>query len=212
MLFGFPRTRVSKDATLLLSRMLDKNPKKRITLEDIQKTAWYNRGYDPETPKKCVPTAVTNDQCAGTESDPEKKEVSSSALALNAFDLMNLIGGLGLANLQKSSNKRHRFESGLPVDKIVAKVKSIIQKTGMATLQSETANGMVFHIKRRRRHSTLHVDIFMALENLHIVETRCGKGDDIVYSKLMTKIQSQISKEIGISDRAPSECCKVVNR
>jgi len=55
---------VSKDAMFLLRCILDKDPKQRITLEDIQKTAWYNRGYDPETPKKCAPIAVTNGQHA----------------------------------------------------------------------------------------------------------------------------------------------------
>ena len=74
----------------------------------------------------------------------------------------------------------------------------------MATLQSETPHGMVFHVKRKGQHSGLHVDIFMVLTNLHIVEIRRGKGDAIAYYKFMAGIGPRISKEIGIQNQGPS--------
>ena len=83
-------------------------------------------------------------------------------------------------------------------------MKAIMKKTGMAVLQSETANGMVFHVKRKGQHSGLHVDIFVVLKTLHIVEIRRGKGDAIAYYKFMAEIGPLISKEIGISNQGPS--------
>ena len=98
----------------------------------------------------------------------------------------------------------YHFESGLPVDKILAGMKSIMEKSGMATLQTETPHGMVVHVKRKGQHSDLHVDIFMVLENLHIIEIRRGKGDAIAYYKFMAEIGHLISKEIGIRNQGPS--------
>ena len=83
-------------------------------------------------------------------------------------------------------------------------MKAIMQKTGMAVLLSETANGMVFHVQRKGQHSGLHVDIFMVLKNLHMVEIRRGKGDAIAYYKFMFEIGPRISKEIGIRNQGPS--------
>ena len=117
-----------------------KNPKERITLEAIQKTAWYNKGFESEAPRKYTPITVTQDQLAGavlaTEVVVEMHDapaasadaaapsgaptyvcgspinafagfkngdcVVNSALIccrLNAFDLINLVGGLALDNL-----------------------------------------------------------------------------------------------------------------
>ena len=104
-----------------------------------------------------------------------------------------------------SHNRRfYHFESALPLDKIVAGMKAIMQKTGMAAVESETPNGMVFHVKRKGQHSGLYVDIFMVLKNLHIVEIRRGKGDAIAYYKFMAEIGPLISKEIGIVNQGPS--------
>ena len=98
----------------------------------------------------------------------------------------------------------YHFESGLPVDKILAGMKAIMEKSGMATLQSEAPHGMVVHVKRKGQHSDLHVDIFMVLKNLHIVGIRRGKGDAIAYYKFMAEIGPLISKEIGVKHQGPS--------
>ena len=83
-------------------------------------------------------------------------------------------------------------------------MKAMLQKTGMAVQESETPYGMVFHLQRKGQHSGLHVNIFMVLKNLHIVEIRRGKGDAIAYYKFMAEIGPLISKEIGISNQGPS--------
>ena len=97
----------------------------------------------------------------------------------------------------------YHFESGLPVDKILAGMKAIMEKSGMATLQSEAPHGMVVHVKRKGQHSDLHVDIFMVLKDLHIVGIRRGKGDAIAYYKFMAEIGPLISKEIGVKYQGP---------
>merc|ERR1719198_1845873 len=113
-----------------------------------------------------------------------------------------------LFNYHKGSHsswkRSYDFESALPVRKIVDRMKAIMRATGMAVLQSETPNGLLFHVKRKRRHSGLQINIFMVLDNLHIVEIRRGHGDAIAYHKFMARIGPEISKEIGIKNQGPS--------
>ena len=53
---------------MLLSQILAKTPEKRITVEDVQKNAWYNKGFESEAPRKYRAITVTNDQVAGAVS------------------------------------------------------------------------------------------------------------------------------------------------
>merc|ERR1719482_2713948 len=197
---------------------MTKDPKERITLEKVQENAWYNKGFDASAqPIKYVPITVTDQHLEGAVSRAKITEIEKvpvgppGAPTLNAFDLGILAGGLALDNLfnyHKGSHvswKRfYHFESGLPVNKILAGMKAIIEKSGMATLQSEAPHGMVVHVKRKGQHSDLHVDIFMVLKNLHIVDIRRGKGDAITYYKFMAEIGPLISKEIGVKHQGPS--------
>merc|ERR1712226_1126289 len=208
----------SKETKLLLSQMLVTDPKMRISLEDVQKNDWYNKGFESEAPRHYKPITVTKKQLASAVSVVKMPTgaaadtaAPSGAPTLNAFDLINLVGGLALDNLfnyHKGSHvswKRfYHFESGLPVDKIVAGMKSIMAKTGMTVLQNATSYGMVFHVKRKGQQCGVHVDIYMVLTNLHIIEIRRGKGDAIAYYKFMADIGPQISKEIGITNQGPS--------
>ena len=99
----------------------------------------------------------------------------------------------------------YHFESGLPVDAIIEGIKTVMHNTRMATLQHETPNSMVFHVKRKRQHSDIHVDISAVLSGLHIVTMRCAKGGDAVaYFKFMSEVGPCISKEIGVKKQGPS--------
>ena len=63
--------RFSKETKLLLGKMLVTDPKERIKLEDVQKNAWYNKGFESEAPRKYTPITVTEDQLAGAVSPAE---------------------------------------------------------------------------------------------------------------------------------------------
>ena len=53
---------------MLLGKMLVTDPKVRITLTDVQKTAWYNKGFEAEAPKRYTPITVTQKQLASAVS------------------------------------------------------------------------------------------------------------------------------------------------
>lgn len=54
-----------------MHQLLTKDPKKRITTADIQKTAWYNKGHAWQAPKKYLPLQVSIEQMASAV--PEAK-------------------------------------------------------------------------------------------------------------------------------------------
>ena len=72
----------------------------------------------------------------------------------------------------------------------------------MATLQNETPNSMDFHVKRKRQHIDIHVDISTVLSGLHMITMRCVKGGHpVAYYKFMTEVGPCISKEIGVKNQ-----------
>ena len=99
--------------------------------------------------------------------------------------------------------KFYHFESGLPVKKIFACVKVIVEKAGKTTLQSETAFGMVFHVKHKGLYSGIHVDIYTVLANVHLVEIRHGQGDTILFYKFMDAIEPIVFRELSIKHQGP---------
>merc|ERR1719181_915004 len=109
---------------------------------------------------------------------------------------MSCAGGLALNNLFNYHRGRHaswkrfyHFESRLPVDAIAEGMKAIMHQTRVATLQHETPDSMVFHLKRKRKHSDIHVTISTVLSGLHIITMRCAKGGDaITYYKFMAEV------------------------
>lgn len=86
----------------------------------------------------------------------------------------------------------------------MAGMKRIMQKTGMATLKSETTNTLAFNVKRKRCKTALNINIFAVLKNLNIMEIRRGEGDAVAYHKFMAQIGPEISRKIGISNQPPS--------
>jgi 5'-AMP-activated protein kinase catalytic alpha subunit len=190
----------SEDAKLLLSQILVKNPKDRITLESIQNNAWFNKGFESEAPSKHTPITVTEEQLCNAVTSAEAAAPSTTPPMLNAFDLMSCAGGLALDKLfnyhrgSHASWKRfYHFESDLPLDAVIEDIKVVMRTTGMATLQNETPTSMVFHVKRKKQHTDIHVDISTVLSGLHIVTMRCAKGGHaITYYKFMSEIGSRI--------------------
>ena len=68
-LFPSPRsTRFSKESKFLLSKMLVTDPKIRISLEEVQKNAWFNKGFEASAPITYAPITVTKKQLASAVS------------------------------------------------------------------------------------------------------------------------------------------------
>ena len=70
--------RFSQDVKNLLSKILVKDPAERITLEMIQKTVWYNKGFEAAAPMKYVPITVTEEQIADAMSKAKITEVDDA--------------------------------------------------------------------------------------------------------------------------------------
>ena len=87
-----------------------------------------------------------------------------------------------------------------------------MHSTRMATLQNETPNSMDFHVKRKRQHIDIHVDISTVLSGLHIVTMRCAKGGArhyVLQIYVRNWISYTVSKEIGVKKQGPSSIAVV---
>ena len=60
--------RFSKESKFLLSKMLVTDPNIRISLEEVQKNAWFNKGFEASAPITYAPITVTKKQLASAVS------------------------------------------------------------------------------------------------------------------------------------------------
>eukprot|EP00246_Nothoceros_aenigmaticus_P012760 TRINITY_DN4097_c0_g1_i1.p1 TRINITY_DN4097_c0_g1~~TRINITY_DN4097_c0_g1_i1.p1 ORF type:complete len:375 (-),score=84.21 TRINITY_DN4097_c0_g1_i1:64-1188(-) len=132
----------SSGARKLIKRILDPNPKTRITASQLYQDEWFKKGYTP-------PKFDTQDEIDLADVDAvfseceehfvtEKKE--TTPLPMNAFELISLSDGLNLSGLfekQQDTVKREtRFTSKRPAREIISKIE-------------EAAKPLGFNVKKR---------------------------------------------------------------
>ncbi|XVF05842.1 hypothetical protein REPUB_Repub05bG0208100 [Reevesia pubescens] len=158
---------MSSDLKRLLCRLLDTNPKTRITIHEILKDPWFRKGY--KEPKFHEEHAKV---------DKDEPQVSS----LNAFDLISFSPGLNLSRLfddtHDSVSDGERFVLKESPEKLVEKVE-------------EVAKGERFRVKRKKEWGVelegqngnfgIAVDVYRLTDELVVVEAKRTGGDAQCY-------------------------------
>ncbi|KAI3497227.1 hypothetical protein L1887_39689 [Cichorium endivia] len=90
----------SSGANTLLSRILDPNPKTRITISEILENDWFKKGYKPPNFEQEEDFSLDDVDAVFNESKEhlvtEKKEKPES---MNAFELISRSQGFSLENM-----------------------------------------------------------------------------------------------------------------
>ncbi|KAK9227532.1 hypothetical protein WN943_012585 [Citrus x changshan-huyou] len=137
----------SPDLIRLLTKLLDTNPDKRITIPEIMENRWFRKGFKHikfyiEDDKLCNVEDVDHADDVGpcsddhslSEPEPEpepeletKRKLTSlpRPASLNAFDLISFSPGFDLSGLFEEGGEGARFVSGAPVSKIITKLEEI---------------------------------------------------------------------------------------
>ncbi|CAJ1810787.1 unnamed protein product [Sphenostylis stenocarpa] len=189
--FKFPKW-FEPDVRRLLIRMLNPNPKTRISIDKIMKSSWFKMGW-----KKPATTATENQELAPLDADgifkvcenggPEPKHELTMPCNLNAFDIISFSTGFDLSALFEDTvlKKQMRFMSNKPASSIISKLEEICKQLCLKVTKKD---GGLFKLEgsNEGRKGTLGVDaeIFEITPHLHIVEFRKLNGDTMEYQKL----------------------------
>ena len=196
-------------AKRLISTILVTDPKRRATLDQIIKNDWFNEGFKTEEPTKAAPKIKVNESAVKDavkegveETGSDKDDVPTY---LNAFDLINLIGGLSFDHMlhygekaAKKSSTKPTFMSNLPAEKILSKLKSIISDDPSADVKSVNEKQFTMNVSIKNKAAvTMNIRVNVIVDSLHLVEISKGRGDIMVYHKYLESILPKLISQIG---------------
>ena len=191
--FKFPKW-FAPDVRRFLSRILDPNPKARISMAKIMESSWFKKGLE-----KPAITVTENEELAPLDADgifeacendgpiAEPKQEQAKPCNLNAFDIISFSTGFDLSGLFEDTflKKETRFMSKKPASIIVLKLEEICKRLCLKVKKKD--RGLLkLEVSKEGRKGTLGVDaeIFEITPHFHMVELRKSNGDTMEYQKL----------------------------
>lgn len=189
--FKYPNWFAS-DVRRLLSKILDPNPKTRISIAKIMESSWFKKGLEkpivPDTDNKEL-APLDADGVFGACENGDHVDLSKPCNNLNAFDIISFSSGFDLSGLFEDNKERKtevRFTSNKPASIIISKFEEICNRLG---LKVKKKDGGLFKIEGskegRKGRLGIEAEIFEITPVFHLVELKKSNGDTLEYQKLV---------------------------
>ncbi|PON40168.1 Calcium/calmodulin-dependent/calcium-dependent protein kinase [Parasponia andersonii] len=166
--YRFPDS-VSVPAQKIIYRLLDPNPKTRLTIEKLAEISWFKKSLPPPPPDKSLFESSSADICA---SFCKSGEILGT---INAFDIIaSLSSGLNLSGLFEGSapNRREkRFTAAETAEVVIGKVSEVGDVLGF---RSERGKGWSLGLGKGR--VVLIVEVFEISPSLFLGEMKVVEG------------------------------------
>lgn len=166
---------ISKPARAIIYQLLEPNPSKRMSIESVMKTSWFNKSLDTET--KDSYSMFENSLKENTE------------LGLTAFDIISLSSGLDLSGLFEARKRNdRRFTSRVSVEGVVEKMRDVGQRLGYR-VETRKGGGAVVGLEKGR--VVLVVEAVEMAEVAVVVEVKVkeGEGEEVDWDELKNGIE-----------------------
>ncbi|RYG51605.1 hypothetical protein EON67_03015 [archaeon] len=215
----------SPQVRALLDRILVADPTRRISVSDIEADPWFigpdnYRDKEETSPvhvsagaggaaSASTPSAVAAGVEEAVEDMPEEPAVTSpparaakpaGPAALNAFELVNMFGGLALNRLLESSDKRDKlltvtpqFISAMPAATILSRVCGALASMGAEVTVDERSYKVKGKTSTGRGSISIVVQVYALSESIHLVEMKRGRGDILEYSAIYVKLREMLA-------------------
>ncbi|CAM8977027.1 unnamed protein product [Rhodiola kirilowii] len=180
----FPR-----EVKKLLMKILDPNPKTRITIAMIKESSWFRKGLDPEllpseTQVTELATFSDNAGIGVAETKPESTKLSQ----LNAFDIISQSKGFDLSALfeGKVLKRELRFTSKQPASAIITRLEDIAKQLNLKVKKrAEGVLRLEGSKEGRKGYLSIDAEIFEVTPNFYLVEMKKSNGDTLEFQKML---------------------------
>lgn len=165
----------TSDVRRLITKLLDPNPKTRITVAKLIETPWFRKGP--------IPKSVTDVPVASTKKDGEEP------LRLNAFHLISLSEGFDLSPLFESGESREeglRFVTTEPASGVISRLEELVTRApGRFRVTKSSAAGLRLEGMESGRKGRLAVaaEIFAVATSVLVVDVKKDGGDSLEYRR-----------------------------
>jgi serine/threonine protein kinase len=197
--FTFPSW-FSTDAQNFITRILDPNPKTRMTAAQIYQDAWFKKDYKPAKFDECEDVQDVHDRDDDVDENifSAHTEVSTHHVAMNAFELINHLQGenFNLSPLFETKEDTV-FKSTKPCKDIVSAIESAAKPLGfhvrthddhMMKLEGEKVG--------RKGHLSIATEIIQVAPCIHMVELQKNSGDTLEYRTFCNDLVGKGLKDI----------------
>ncbi|KAL2238539.1 UNVERIFIED_CONTAM: CBL-interacting serine/threonine-protein kinase 3 [Sesamum indicum] len=187
---------ISFGAMKLITRILEPNPEKRITVPEILEDEWFKKDYKPPVFDEREDINLDDVEAVFKDSEEyhvtEKKEEQQPA-AMNAFELISMSKGLNLGNLfdvEQGFKRETRFTSRSPANEIINKIEEAAKPLGF-DVRKKNYKMRLENIKAGRKGNlNVATEVFQVAPSLHMVEVRKAKGDTLEFHKFYKNLST----------------------
>lgn len=212
----------------LLNRILIPDPETRITIKEILRDEWFVNpngsdehavtaagaiGVEPAVAP--VPSPVDHMTIKPSQADLDaailehqdevnsaKKDKNDGGLkVMNAFDLINMCGGMALNRMFQSNDEKRvkrstQFTSTIPAASIMTRLTGHLESLH-CEINVENASKVKAVLQTPKGAVGVVIQIYMLADSLHLVEVRRGKGDIFEYHKFYSQLNEQMKDLIA---------------
>ncbi|KAG8377111.1 hypothetical protein BUALT_Bualt09G0134500 [Buddleja alternifolia] len=185
---------ISPDVRKLISKILDPNPKTRISISKIMQNSWFRKGLKSKATKTAVDDSMNGymdvkEAITDADAMSDMKVELAKPVNLNAFDIISLSAGFDLSGLFEDNNdqkKEFKFTSNQPADTIISKLEELAKRLKLK-LMKKNGGLLKFEGSKEGRKGVLSMDaeIYEVTPNFHLVEMKKSNGDTLEYQKVM---------------------------
>ncbi|PIA37920.1 hypothetical protein AQUCO_02900048v1 [Aquilegia coerulea] len=181
---------LSLGAQNMIKRMLDPNPKTRITIAEIKKDGWFKQEYIPANPEDEDEDIYIDDEAFSINdvaTDGEKQP--DSPTLINAFELIGMSSCLDLSGFfekEDVSERKIRFTSNYSPKELLEKIEDIVIEMGLRVRKRNGQLRVMQEHNGRKSLGSLSVaaEVFEINPSLYVVELRKSHGDSLLYRKV----------------------------
>ncbi|CAL0320210.1 unnamed protein product [Lupinus luteus] len=195
---------LSPGAQNMIKRILDPNPKTRITMAMIKENEWFKNGYTPVNPEDDEEDVYIDDEALSIHEvalESEQRSPESPTL-INAFQLIGMSSCLDLSGFfekEDVSERKIRFTSHHSPKDLIEKIEDIVTEMGFIV---QKRNGMLKVTQENKKQKSLcslsaAAEVFEISTSLYVVELRKSYGDPTVYRQLCKKL----SNDLGVPSK-----------
>lgn len=140
------------------------------------------------------------------EVNSAKKNKNDGGLkVMNAFDLINMCGGMALNRMFQSNDEKRvkrstQFTSTIPAASIMSRLTGYLESLS-CEISIDSPSKVKAVLQTPKGAVGVVIQIYMLADSLHLVEVRRGKGDIFEYHKFYTQLNEQMKDLIA----APSQ-------
>nr|WOA03673.1 CBL-interacting protein kinase 24 [Campeiostachys nutans] len=205
----------SQGAKSLIQRILDPNPKTRMTIKEMKADTWFSKNYVGV--RHGEDENVSLDDVQAAFDNIEDKYVSEQVtrndggpLMMNAFEMITLSQGLNLSSLfdrqQEYVKRQTRFVSRKPAKTIAATIEVVADSMGLKVHSQNYKLRLEGVSSNKMSPFAVVLEIFEVTPSLFMVDVRKVAGDSLEYHRfyknLCSKLESIIWRPIEVSAKS----------